>query len=174
LFELILNVLLLLFFIYTLAFHVLEAPVPAKVQRNPFALQPGIWPTVLLALLIFLILLNIIKIIRKNKGKETFSLKGFAGSIPDFFKSKVFFGILIVIAASFLLEPLGFMLTSFLLLASFGFLLGDRKYWRLLLVSLLVTLALYLCFGVLLQVNLPRGTVPFLRNFALFLEQLIS
>jgi len=66
------------------------------------------------------------------------------------------------------------MLTSFLLLASFGFLLGDRKYWRLLLVSLLVTLALYLCFGVLLQVNLPRGTVPFLRNFALFLEQLIS
>lgn len=173
-FELILNVLLLLFFVYTLAFNVLEAPIPAKVQRNPYALQPGIWPTVLLVILIVLMVLNIINLIRKQKGKESFSLKGFLGSVPAFFRSKVFFGILIVVIASFLLEPLGFMVTCFLLLASYGFLLGDRKYWRLLLVALLVTLVLYICFGVLLQVNLPRGTVPFLRNFALFLEQLIS
>lgn len=173
-FELILNVLLLLFFIYTLAFNVLEAPIPAKVQRNPYALQPGIWPTVLLVILIVLMVINIFNLIRKNRGKESFSLKGFAGSVPAFFRSKVFFGILIVVVASFLLEPLGFMVTCFLLLVAYGFLLGDRKYWRLLLVALLVTLVLYICFGVLLQVNLPRGTVPFLRNFALFLEQLIS
>ncbi|MDD3110056.1 MAG: tripartite tricarboxylate transporter TctB family protein [Eubacteriales bacterium] len=173
-FELILNVLLLLFFVYTLAFNVLEAPIPAKVQRNPYALQPGIWPSVLLVLLIFLVLLNIINIIRKNKGREEFSLQGFLGSVPVFFKSKVFFGILIIVVASFLLEPLGFMVTCFLLLTGYGFLLGDRQYWRLLLVALLVTIVLYVCFGVLLQVNLPRGTVPFLRNFALFLEQLVS
>lgn len=173
-FELILNVLLLLFFGYTLAFHVLEAPVPAKVERNPYALQPGVWPTVLLVLLILLLVLNIIKILRKNRGKEEFTIKSFLNSVPAFFKSKVFFGILVVVIAAFLLEPLGFIVTCFLLLVAYGFLLGDRKYWRLLLVALLVTLVLYICFGVLLQVNLPRGTVPFLRNFALFLERLIS
>ena len=70
-FELILNVLLLLFFIYTLAFHVLEAPVPAKVQRNPYALQPGVY--YLFVILIVLMVLNIINMIRKGKGKETFS-----------------------------------------------------------------------------------------------------
>ena len=66
------------------------------------------------------------------------------------------------------------MVTSFLLLLAYGVLLGERKYLRLLIVCLLVTIVLYICFGVLLQVNLPRGTVPFLRNFALFLEQLVS
>lgn len=173
-FELILNVLLLLFCVYTLAFHVLEAPVPAKVLKNPFALQPGVWPTVLLVLLSLLLVLNIYNIIKRNKGKENFGIKAFVQGMPLFFKSKLFFGILIVVLASFILEPLGFMVTCFLLLVAYGYLLGDRKYWRLLLVALLVTIVLYICFGVLLQVNLPRGTVPFLRNFALFLEQIVS
>ena len=35
LFELILNILLLLGLGYTLGFHVIEAPVPLKVERNP-------------------------------------------------------------------------------------------------------------------------------------------
>lgn len=173
-FELILNVALLLFFVYTLAFHVLEAPVPAKVQRNPYALQPGVWPSILLILLILLMTINIIKLIKKNSGKAGFSLSAFIKSIPEFLKSKIFFGILIVVIASFLLEPLGFMVTSFLLLFAYGWLLGERKYLRLAIVCFIITLVLYICFGVLLQVNLPRGTVPFLRNFALFLEQLVS
>ncbi|MEF9895468.1 MAG: tripartite tricarboxylate transporter TctB family protein, partial [Clostridia bacterium] len=74
---------------------------------------------------------------------------------------------------SFVLEPLGFMVTCFLFLISYGLLLGERKYLRLVLFALLITLVLYICFGVLLSVNLPRGTVPFLRNFALFIESLI-
>ena len=173
-FELILNILLLLFLAYTLAFHVVEAPVPLKVQKNPYALQPGIWPSVILVLLIILVIVNIVKIIRKNKGKDAFCLTGFAGGAAEFFKSKIFLGILIVVIAAFILEPLGFIVTCFLVLFTYGLLLGDRKYLRLLLISLIITLVLYVCFGVLLQVNLPRGTVSFLRDFALFLEQLIS
>ncbi|MDI9521525.1 MAG: tripartite tricarboxylate transporter TctB family protein [Bacillota bacterium] len=173
-FELILNVLLLLFLAYTLAFNVVEAPIPLKVQKNPYALKPGIWPSVILVLLIILLIVNIVKIILKNKGKDTFCLKGFAGGAVEFFKSKVFLGILLVVLASFILEPLGFIVTCFIILFTYGLLLGDKKYLRLLLISLILTLVLYICFGVLLQVNLPRGTVPFLRDFALFLEQLIS
>ena len=172
-FELILNILLLLGLGYATAFHVLEAPVPLKVARNPYALQPNMWPTVLMVLLMICIVLNIIGIIRKNKGKPEFSLSGFLGSIPSFLKSKLFLGILIVVVASLLLEPLGFMVTSFLFLVAYGILLGERKYWRIALIAIVITVFLYVVFGILLQVNLPRGTVPFLRDFALWLEALV-
>lgn len=171
--ELIVNVIIFLWLGYTLCFNVLEAAVPLKVQKNPYALQPNVWPTVIIVLLLICIAFNIFKIIRKNKGNAEFSFKGFLATVPSFLKSKLFFGIVIVIIAAFLLEPLGFMVTCFLFLIAYGLLLGDRKYWRLILLSFALTIALYICFGVLLQVNLPRGTVPFLRNFALFVESLI-
>ena len=172
-FELILNVLLLLGLGYAMGFHVLEAAVPLKVQKNPYAMQPNVWPQVILALVIICVLLNIIKIIRQNKGKPEFSLSGFAAAIPAFFKTKMFFGIAIVVAASFILEPLGFMVTSFLFLIAYALLLGEKKYLRLVIISAIITVFLYVVFGVLLQVNLPRGTIPFLRDFALFVERLM-
>lgn len=171
-FELIVNILLLLFFAYALGFHVLEAPVPEKVARNPYALKPGVWPSVVLGLLIFFVIVNIIQIIRKNRGKETFTLSYFLRQVPGFLKSRQFLGMALVVLAALVLEPLGFMVTSFLVLFFYGLLLGDKKYVRLLLASVGITLILYVCFGVLLSVNLPRGTVPLLRDFSLFIEQL--
>ncbi|MEG1813046.1 MAG: tripartite tricarboxylate transporter TctB family protein [Clostridia bacterium] len=171
--ELIVNILLFLFFGYTLGFHVLEAPIPTKVLRNPYALKPNIWPGAILVLLLICVAINIIKIIRAKKGTPGFTLKEFGASVLPFLKSKLFIGIVIVVVLSFVLEPLGFMVTCFLFLISYGLLLGERKYLRLVLFALLITLVLYICFGVLLSVNLPRGTVPFLRNFALFIESLI-
>ncbi|MDY3869240.1 MAG: tripartite tricarboxylate transporter TctB family protein [Pyramidobacter sp.] len=173
-FELILNVLLWLGLLYTLNFNVLEAPVPQKVIRNPYALSPDVWPKVIIVLLLICIAFNIINIIRKNKGNPDFSLGHFFGSIPGFLKSRIFIGIAIVVIASFILESLGFMATCFLLLASYGYLLGERKIVRLVVVTALVTVFLYLAFSVLLSVNLPRGTLPAMRNFALLLESFIS
>ena len=40
------------------------------------------------------------------------------------------------------------------------------------IVAILVALLLHILFGGLLDVTLPRGTVPALRNLALFLENL--
>jgi hypothetical protein len=173
LFELILNVLLFLFLVYAAIFNVIEAPIPEKVQRNPYALQPGTWPTVLIVLLLVLIGFNIIKIIKEKKGKEEFSFGSFVQGIPDFFKSKLFIGMLLVVIASIILEPLGYMVTCFFLLFTYAILLGDKNIIRNLIVSLALTLFLYLFFGVMLKVNLPRGTVPALRNFALWLESLL-
>ncbi len=172
--ELIFNLLLLALCGYTLGFHVLEAPVPDKVARNPYALQPGVWPSVLLVLLMICLVVNIVRMILKNREGNALSFKEFGAQVVAFFKSKLFFGILLVVVASFLLEPLGFMVTSLLLLIAYGLLLGERKWLRLILASLGITLALYIAFGILLSVNLPRGTVPFLRNFALFVESLFG
>ncbi|MDD7445447.1 MAG: tripartite tricarboxylate transporter TctB family protein [Clostridiales bacterium] len=172
-FELIINAALFIFLGITFFTHVLEAPVPIKVQKNPYALQPDMWPKAIIILLLVCIAVNIYKIIKKNKGKENFTLKAFFATVPGFFKSKMFLGMLILVVVSFILEPLGFMVTCILLLFFYGLLLGERKILRLALCSVAIALVLYIVFSGLLSVSLPRGTVPFLRSFALFLESLI-
>ena len=173
-FELIMNILLVVFLGYSYFTHVLEAPVPVKVQKNPYAFQPDTWPKVIIILLLICLVMNIIQIIKKNKGKEDFTLKAFIATIPGFFKSKMFLGIIILTAASLLLETLGFVVTAFLVLLFYGALLGEKNVARLAIASVCIALALYIIFSGMLSVNLPRGTIGILRNFALFLESIVA
>ena len=168
-FELIINILLVVFLGVSYFTNVLEAPVPAKVQKNPYAFQPDTWPKVIIILLEICLIINIIQIIRKNKGKESFTLKAFVATIPDFFKSKMFLGIIILTVASFVLETLGFVVTAILVLFFYGWLLGAKNIPTLAIASVLISLVLYIIFSGMLSVNLPRG-VGFLRDFALLLE----
>ncbi|MBR4039106.1 MAG: tripartite tricarboxylate transporter TctB family protein [Clostridia bacterium] len=173
-FELIMNILLVVFLGYSYFTHVLEAPVPVKVQKNPYAFQPDTWPKVIIVLLLICLVINIIQIIKRNKGKEEFTLKYFVSTIPGFFKSKMFLGIIILTAASLVLETLGFVVTAVLVLFAYGALLGEKKLGRLAIASVLIALVLYIVFSGMLSVNLPRGTIGFLRDFALFLESIVA
>ena len=173
-FELIINILLFIFLGFTYFTHVLEAAVPAKVAKNPFVLQPDVWPKTIIILLEICLIINIVKIIRKNKGNPAFTLPAFVKSIPTFLKSKQFLGIIIMVAAALLLETLGFMVTSLLVLFFYGMLLGERNLVRLAIASVCITLVLYIIFSGMLSVNLPRGTIGFLRNFALWLESIVG
>lgn len=173
-FELIINIVLVAFLGFAYFTHVLEAPVPVKVQKNPYALQPDVWPKVIIVLLEICLIINIIQIIRRNKGKESFTLKAFVASVPTFLKSKQFLGILILVGASMILETVGFIVTSLLILFLYGLLLGEKNVVRLAIASVCITLFLYIVFSGMLSVNLPRGTIGFLRNFALFLESIVA
>ena len=173
-FELIVNILLIIFLGFTYCTHVLEAAVPAKVAKNPYALQPDVWPKVIIVLLEICLIINVIQIIRKNKGKPEFTLTAFVKSIPGFLKSRLFLGIVIMVAASLLLETLGFIVTALLILVLYGMLLGEKSIPRLAIASVCITLVLYVVFSGMLSVNLPRGTIGFLRNFALFLESVVG
>ena len=171
-FELIANILLLVFMVFTFFTHVLEANIPKAYMKNPSNLMPDVWPKVIIGLLVVCLAINIVKIIRKNKGNPEFNFKSFFNNSVTFFKSRTFLGIVILAVASLILETLGFVVTAFLLLVSYGFLLGERKIVRLLIVSAVLALLLHIIFSGLLDVTLPRGTIGFLRNFALFLENL--
>ena len=173
-FELIVNILLFIFLVFTFFTHVLEAPVPAMAKNNPYALQPDVWPKAIIILLLICIAINIFKIIKKNKGKEDFTLSAFLQSVPKFFTSKMFLGMVILFGASLILDALGFMVTTILVLIAYGFLLGERKIVRLVIASVCIALVLYIVFNGMLSVNLPRGTVGFLRDFALFLESIVA
>jgi hypothetical protein len=86
----------------------------------------------------------------------------------------MFVGIIILGAASFLLETLGFVVTAFMVLFFYGALLGEKNFARLAIASVCIALVLYIVFSGMLSVNLPRGTIGFLRNFALFLESIVA
>ncbi|MBR0229678.1 MAG: tripartite tricarboxylate transporter TctB family protein [Clostridia bacterium] len=171
-FELICNVLLFVFLGYTYFTHVLEAKVPKSYLKNPNVLHPSVWPKVIIILLLICIAINIVKIIKKNKGNPEFSFKAFGKNSLVFLKSKMFLGMVILVIASFILEPLGFVVTAALLMFAYGMLLGEKKWWRLAILACVLAVLLHIAFSGLLGVSLPRGTVPFLRSFSLFLENL--
>ncbi len=173
-FELIMNILLAAFLGYSYFTHVLEAPVPVKVAKNPYIFQPDTWPKAIIILLEICLIINIIQIYRKNKGKEDFTVKAFLATIPEFFKSKMFLGILILTVASFVLETLGFIVTAILVLFFYGMLLGEKNIGRLAIASVCIAFVLYIIFSGMLSVNLPRGMIGFLRNFALSLEAIVA
>ncbi len=172
-FELFTNIVMLVFMVYTFFTHVLEANIPKKYASNPYNLMPDVWPKIIISLIVLCLIINIIKIIRKNKGNPEFTLSAFAKNSVTFFKSKMFLGMIILAAAALLIETLGFVVTTFLILFFYGLLLGEKNIVRLLIVSVVLSLALHIIFSGLLDVTLPRGTVPFLRNFALWLENLV-
>ena len=56
-----------------------------------------------------------------------------------------------------IVEPLGFMATTFLYMLCFAWMLGERRWPRLILFAILVPLAVYALFSTALHVPLPRG-----------------
>ena len=130
------------------------------------------WPKVIILLLLVCIAVNIYKIVKKNKGNPEFTFAAFGKNSLAFLKSKTFLGMIILVIASLVLEPLGFVVTGALLMFAYGLLLGEKIWWRMLLISIAMGIFLHIAFSGLLGVSLPRGTVPFLRDFSLFLENL--
>lgn len=168
-FELICNILLWLGLLYAYFFNVLEAPIPDRTARNPYTLKPDMWPKAIIILLLIFIAINIINIIRKNKNNPEFTLDSLMS-----IRARLVIGIALVIAASFVLEPFGYMLTCLLVLFLYGLLLGQTHVIRLAVFSVVITIVLYVVFSVLLSVNLPRGTIPALRNFSLYVESIVA
>ncbi len=171
-FELICNILLFVFLGFTYFTHVIEAKVPKSYLKNPNVLHPSVWPKVIIILLMICIAINVIKIFRKNKGNPEFTFPAFCKNSLAFLKSKMFVGMIILFIASIILEPLGFVVTSALIMFCYGMLLGEKKWWRLAIFSIVLGIGLHIVFSGLLGVNLPRGTVSFLRDFSLTLENL--
>jgi hypothetical protein len=168
--ELIVNVLLLV--LSGISFWYVGATMPVSPQNELGAEQ---WPQMLLVLLMIAIAYNIFSFFKAHKTTEIASaFRDFLPGVLRFLKSKLFLGMVIVVAMALLYEPLGFVATCALFLAAYGILLGERRPLVLVLTSLGIMLLLYIGFSVFLGVMLPRGEIPFLRNFALFLESLFQ
>lgn len=98
------------------------------------------------------VILSVICLIelRKNWGKQDL-LKVLPSS------RRVIIALISLIVYSIVLETVGFIVATFFLVGIVFHLAEPRRWWALLGMSALVTLLVYLVFGILLQVNFPRG-----------------
>lgn len=168
-FELLFSICLFLFFGYCL-FYV-STTVTVSTVSDP--LGAALWPQILLVLLLIVLALNMYHIVRKAP-KEERNLQ--ALSSIDWKKaltSPLFLGMVTLLVYAWLLNTTGFLLTSWVLCMICCFLLGERRPVVIPVFSLATVIALFLLFYKGMGIQMPRGTIPFLRNFALAVEKLL-
>jgi uncharacterized membrane protein len=161
--DLIFNVFLLIASVYCFIF------ISAVDNSTATELGAAFWPRLILGIMIVLLVIGLVNLLRRKNGKGAVT----GESVKGFFKSKIFLGMVICIAAAFLLPVIGFIPTSFLLLVAYGVLLGERRPSALIVTGVVATLILYIIFQGPLGIFLPRGQL-FFRNFALSMENLIG
>ncbi len=160
--DIIFSCILGIFCIYLFFLVGAESPAPTATE-----LGAAFWPRIILVLLIILIIVNIVNSLRKVKAGE----ESFAGdfNIGEFFKSKLFIGMILVAVMAFVMPTIGFIPDCFVFLIVYGLLLGEKRIGRLVIASLVITAVLYILFQGALDIMLARGTGIF-RDFALFFE----
>jgi hypothetical protein len=168
--ELIVNVVLAAASVF--AYWYVSVTMPKSLDGELGAEQ---WPQLLIILLIIAIGVNLYNYFKKNKKEDIkAAFADFFPSIVRLVKSKLFLGMVMLVVMAVLYEPLGFIVTCLLFMIGYGFLLGARKPRTLIISSVAIMIVLYIGFSVFLGVMLPRGYVPFLRSFALFVESLFG
>ncbi len=158
---------LILLNIYLYIYVGLESPAATETE-----LGAAFWPRIILVLMTILLAVNLVKQIRERKNRsEEETAREEKPDVAGFLRSKLFFGMIIVVVFSVLLPLLGFIPSCILFLVVYGILLGADHYVKLILFSVIITFVLYLVFQSGLQIMLPRG-VGVLREFALFVESI--
>ena len=161
--EIVINILLLCFCVFCFIYVGFDVP-PTSVSR----VFPGsMWPRMILGGLIIIIPFNIYSCYKNNSlgsGRVT-TLRELMP--PIFLKS---FALMVCYAA--VMNHIGFLLSTFIFVTLFSYLIGLRKKFQILLGGLITTGALYAMFQIFLQIRLPRG-VGIFRDFSLFIEMML-
>lgn len=160
--DIIFSIALILFNIYCFFLVGSESPAPTLTE-----LGAAFWPKIIITLMIILLIINVIKQLkeRKNHPKETINL-------VEFFKSKLFIGMILISFMAISIPYIGFITGCFLFLVMYAVLLGERNILKLILNSLIITFILYIIFQGLLDIRLERG-IGIFRNLALMLEGIL-
>ena len=113
-------------------------------------LSPYLFPLII-SIFLFILSISILASSLKENEKRKEKEKG------DI-KSLLIFGLICVLYL-LVLNFLGFVLSSILLLISSMIVLGERRWWFIALVSIISTVVIYLLFAKYLSVMLPKGRV---------------
>lgn len=128
-----------------------QLPVPRYATSS----TPGLVPMVLgtLMLVLCLSLMGKSLLTRGGEGQERveFTAAGLG---------KIALALAALFAYAFLLEPLGFIVTSFLFLVVVTPLFGRLPWWLWLGVPAGIVIAAHIAFVVILQLRLPSGILP--------------
>jgi hypothetical protein len=165
--ELLVNAVLAVFFGYCIIN--VQTSVPAS---NPGEMGSAVWPTIILGLLVFFLIVNMVSIWKKTPADKRNMSAITDIKIMNILRSKLFWGILVLGAYSMCLDYVGFLVGSFVFCIIFSFLLGQKNPAKLALFAFIATVVLYLLFYKGMGIMLPRGTGIF-RSLGLAVESLL-
>ncbi len=112
---------------------------------------PAAFPQFLLYLAILLTLISLFRSIKKWRSERETSDTASIINLPVA-------GMLVsLIVFLLLIDYIGFIFTSMLLLFSLFYLLGQKNFWKISIQSIILPLAFAFLFGAVLSVPLPRG-----------------
>lgn len=162
--ELVFNGILLVFFlamtIYSTTIKVWQGFVGARY-----------WPMVILIITVIIFAYKTVHIYKSLPAeKKNFKLN--LSFLKDAGVKRLLASFLTVLIYASILEPLGFFLSTIILIMGMAFIIGLRDIGKLLLISFFITLGVYAVFVWGLDMMLPRGTGP-IYNFGYWLEFLI-
>jgi putative tricarboxylic transport membrane protein len=140
--------------IYCALFWILLAlfEVCLSMKLSPGTLKypgPGFFPIIIGAFLLFFSLLLIIMVARGEKPSDYYTIPPFPG--------KVWLICALMFGYSFLLEYLGYIISTALLLFYLFKYPASKKWGPALLMSAVVVILTYYFFGVLLDAQFPKG-----------------
>jgi putative tricarboxylic transport membrane protein len=130
-----------------------------EASRLPFGTlitpQAGFWPLILGVILAILSLVHFGKTVKRSSGKGS----SFWAE-PDSWK-KIGLVVFSLVGFGFLFEPLGYLISVFLLIGFLLRIIKPLKWWLVFVVALLSSVLSYLIFGTLLSTPLPSGIFGF-------------
>ncbi len=132
------------------------------------AVQPSTFPRIMIiGMAVFTVILLIQSLIKLSHMKPDDPLAEKAETL-NLFRDKgvlaALFVVLLCVGYVYFFKSLGYVVVSFLLCAIIMWMIGLRSPVKLILISLLVPLGMWLIFYKMLQVNIPMGWLQFLRD----------
>ncbi len=163
--DIIFSVALFVFGVYCYFYVGSTSPDPTATE-----LGAAFWPQIILVALCALLAVNIFKSIKGFKDLDESKKKLDIGA---FLKSKLFLGMVLVAIMAIIFPIIGFMPTCLLFLIAYGYLLGEKNIGKLTIISLIITIILYIVFQGVLDIMLARGTIGIFREFARTCERIL-
>jgi len=139
--------------------------IPAGVSlppKVPFkALEPAFWPNIIIYVLAFLGLVLVVQGLLASRGERA-TVQAVDSSNTDTKAKSSYPGITAIAIAllfvfNFLLNTVGFILASVVLLPVFMLLMGERRYWLIALIAVVLPFALHFFFRHVASVYVPLG-----------------
>lgn len=167
--ELLFSVVLFLFFGYCL--YYVTTTIEVSTITDP--LGAAFWPQLLICLLLFVLILDMYHVYKaipeEDRNLGFFARYDWLGLI----KSPLIAGMVVLFIYAFVLNSCGFLLSSWILCMAICYLLGEHRLKVLPIFSFVAVGVLFILFYKGIGIQMPRGTIPFLRNFALDVERML-
>ena len=132
------------------------------------AVQPSTFPRIMIiGMAVFTVILLIQSLIKLSTMKADDPLSEKAETMNLFRDKGVLAAIgvvLLCVLYVYLFKSLGYVVVSFFLCGIIMWIIGQRSPVKLILISLLVPLGMWLIFYKMLQVNIPMGWLQFLKE----------